>query len=151
MGLISDSVLKHVPVRATLESLSQVFSEYSEPNFRVRLWGGTIWGASDNPRFTLVVKHPNALRQMFVSPSELTLGECYISDELDIEGDIAAAVEMGGYLLSQERHSLPASLRLASIVAKLSTRHAEPGSEEPDPDSNPLHSLDRDRRSISYH
>lgn len=151
MSLISDSVLKHVPVRGTLESLAQAFAEYPEPSFQVRLWDGTTWGANDNPRFTLVVKHPNALRQMFASPSELTLGECYISDELDVEGDIEAAVEMGGYLLAQEQHSLPASLRLASVVAKLPARHEELASEEPDTDANSLHSRDRDRRAVSYH
>lgn len=149
MGLISDSVVKHVPVRTAVESLAQVFADYPEPNFQVRLWDGTIWGARANPRFTLVVKHPNALLQMFVSPSELTLGECYICDELDVEGDIEAAVEMGDYLLAQEGHSLPASLRFASMVGKLPGRHVEP--EESDADPNPLHSRERDRRAIGYH
>jgi cyclopropane-fatty-acyl-phospholipid synthase len=151
MSLISDSVLKHVPVRVTLESLAQVFADYPEPNFRVRLWDDTNWGASENPRFTLVVKHPNALRQMFFSPSELTLGECYIQDELDVEGDIEAAVEVGDYLLSQERRSLPPSLHLASLVGKLPARHTEPDSETSETDSSPLHSRERDRRAISYH
>jgi cyclopropane-fatty-acyl-phospholipid synthase len=151
MSLILDSVLKHVPVRAALESLDQVFRDYPEPNFRVRLWDGASWGASENPRFTLVVKHPNALFQMFVSPSELTLGECYIGDELDVEGDIEAAVEVGDYLLSQKRRSLPGSLHLASLVGKLPLRHPEPDSEESETDSSPLHSRKRDRRAISYH
>lgn len=151
MGLISDSVIKHVPVRAALESLNQIFEEYPEPNFQVRLWDGTAWGASDDPRFTLVVKHPNALRQMFLSPSELSLGECYIRGELDVGGNIEAAVEMGDYLLTQERRSLPASLRLASVVGKLQAAHAEPDSEEPDSNANQPHSRERDRRAISYH
>jgi cyclopropane-fatty-acyl-phospholipid synthase len=151
MSLISDSVIKHVPVRAALESLAQIFAEYPEPNFQVRLWDGTIWGATETPRFTLVVKYPTALLQMFVSPSELTLGECYIRDALDVEGDIEAAVEIGDYLLEQEPRSLPASLRLASIVGKLPTRHSEPAPDESDSNSNPSHSRERDRRAISYH
>jgi cyclopropane-fatty-acyl-phospholipid synthase len=151
MGLISDSVIKHVPVRAAVESLVQLFADSPEPNFQVRLWDGTIWGAKDNPRFTLVLKNPNVLRQMIVSPSELTLGECYIHDELDVEGDIEAAVQMGDYLLAQERRSLPASLRLASIVGKLPARHTESASEEANPDWNSPHSRERDRRAISYH
>jgi cyclopropane-fatty-acyl-phospholipid synthase len=143
MSLTLDSVLKHVPVRVTLESLAQVFADYPEPNFQVRLWDGSSWGASGNPQFTLVVKHPKALRQMFFSPSELTLGECYIRDEL--------AVEVGDYLLSQERRSLPASLHLASLVGKLPGQHTEADSEKSEADSSPVHSRERDRRAISYH
>jgi cyclopropane-fatty-acyl-phospholipid synthase len=152
MGLISDSVLRHVPIKTALESLGQVFANYPEPNFSVRLWDGSCWGASDNPRFTLVVKHPSALRKMLGDPSELTLGECYISDELDVEGDIEAAVEIGDYLLAQEKPSLPASLRLASIVGKLPGRHSEAdGADEHNSSVEVLHSRERDRRAISYH
>lgn len=150
MGLISESVLRHVPIRATLESLGQFFAEYHETNFRVRLWDGSSWGANENPRFTLVVKHPNALRQMLVEPSELTLGESYICDELDVEGDIEAAVEFGDHLLARERPSIPASLRLASLVGRLPARHAR-GNLENEHSAGALHSRERDRQAISYH
>jgi cyclopropane-fatty-acyl-phospholipid synthase len=151
MGLISDSVFRHVPVRATLESLAQIFSAYPEPNFRVHLWDGTTWGATHDPRFTLVVKHPDVLKTMFVSPNELALGECYICDELDIEGDIEAAVEMGDYLIAQERPILPASLRFASMVGKLPHRHTAWDAKQQNNGSQELHSRERDRRAISYH
>jgi hypothetical protein len=61
MGLIFDWVARHVPVRATLESLGQVFADYAKPDFRVRLWDGTSWSGSEDPRFTLVDKHPDGL------------------------------------------------------------------------------------------
>jgi len=149
MGLISDSVLKHVPMRVSLDSLAQVFAECPHRDFRVQLWDGTTWGSSEHSRFTIAIKHPNALRQMFVSPSELTMGECYICDDLDVEGDIEAAVEMGDYLLAQNRHSLPGSLRLASILGGSPARHsvAEPGNIV----AGALHSRERDRRAIGYH
>jgi cyclopropane-fatty-acyl-phospholipid synthase len=151
MSLISDSVLRHVPGRAALESLGQAFADYPQPNFRVRLWDGATWGASENPRFTLVVKHPNALRQMFLSPSELTLGECYVRDQLDVEGDMEAAVEMGEYLLAQEPRSLPASLTLANIMGKIPGWQAESDRETAEDPSSALHSQERDRQAISYH
>jgi cyclopropane-fatty-acyl-phospholipid synthase len=151
MGLISDSITRHVPVRATLESLAQVFADCPKPDFRVRLWDGTSWSGSETPRFTLVVKHPNALRQMFDSPNELTLGECYIHDELDVEGDIEAAIEMADYLLAHDRHSLPASLWLASIVGKIPLRHAECDRQKVDGNSDTVHSRERDRQAIRYH
>jgi cyclopropane-fatty-acyl-phospholipid synthase len=151
MGLISDSIARHVPVRAPRESLAQVFADYPSPDFRVQLWDGTSWSGSETPRFTMIVKHPNALRQMFDSPSELTLGECYIDDELDVEGDIEAAVEMGECLLAQDHHSLPASLWLASIVGKIPLPHTRADRQKVDGNSDAIHSRERDRRAISYH
>jgi cyclopropane-fatty-acyl-phospholipid synthase len=151
MGLIFDSVARHVPVRGTVESLEQVFADYPKPDFRVRLWDGTCWSGSEHPRFTVFVKHPNALRQMFDSPSELTLGECYIYDELDVEGDMEAAMEMGEYLLQQNRHSAPASLWLSHVVGKIPLRHTESDRHKVGGDSDATHSRERDRRAISYH
>ncbi|MBI3760606.1 MAG: hypothetical protein HY260_01910, partial [Chloroflexi bacterium] len=43
--------------------------------FGVRLWDGTEVGATTAPPFTLVLKHPGALRRMFTPPVELSLGE----------------------------------------------------------------------------
>lgn len=151
MGLISDSIARHVPVRAARESLAQVFAHYPSPDFRVQLWDGTSWSGSEAPRFTLIVKHPNALQQMFDSPSELTLGECYIDDELDVEGDIEAAVEMGECLLAPDHHSLPTSLWLASIVGKIPLQPTRSDRQKVDGNSAAVHSRERDRRAISYH
>lgn len=69
MGLISDCLSRHVAIGATLESIGHLFADYPQPSFRVRLWDGSSWGASENPRFTLVVKRPNALRQMLADPT----------------------------------------------------------------------------------
>lgn len=148
MGLISDSLSRYVSVRATLESIALIFTHYPQPDFRIQLWDGTGWGATVNARFTLVIKHPDALRKMFASPDELSLGECYICDELDVEGDMEAAVGMGDYLLAQESRALPASLRFASMVGKLPGRRAAPEGID---DCRALHSRERDRRAISYH
>jgi len=41
---------------------------------------------------------------MFLSPSELALGEAYIYDDFDIEGDIEAAFDLADYLLGRERN-----------------------------------------------
>lgn len=65
----------------TLAILDRVFGELPgeglEQDFDVRLWDGTTWleRAVESPAFTLVLNHPGALRQMFLPPSELNLGE----------------------------------------------------------------------------
>ncbi|MCL4371199.1 MAG: hypothetical protein M1380_09875, partial [Chloroflexi bacterium] len=46
-------------------------------------------------RFTLVLKQPGALRRMMLPPNELALGETYLDDDWDLEGDILAAMRLG--------------------------------------------------------
>jgi cyclopropane-fatty-acyl-phospholipid synthase len=87
---------------------------------------------------------------MFSAPSELTLGEAYIHDDFDIDGDIEAAFDLADYLLAHER-SLGESFCLNERLQKL------PSSERPRARlrlfefGGKVHSKDRDWRAISYH
>ena len=83
--------------------LNDLLAEYPKRDFQLVLWDGTVWGEQERPRFTVVLRHPGALRAMFLNPSELALGEAYISDDFDIEGDVEAAFDLADYLLGQER------------------------------------------------
>ena len=115
----------------------------------MRLWDGTTWGMEEQPPFTLVLKHPEALRAMFISPSELALGEAYIHDDFDIEGDVEAAFELADYLLGQER-SLGESFELAKRLKKLPSTGRTAGLHGPALWGR-VHSEDRDRRAVRYH
>ena len=79
--------------QTTLEILDEVFGGYDEMDFKVRLWDDTIWPADPpaSSAFTLVLNHPAALRQMFLPPSDLNLGEVYIYGDFDVKGDLIAA------------------------------------------------------------
>lgn len=150
MPLFAKSLLSEGASLHCTEFLDVLLKDYPRRDFQVRLWDGTAWGAKKLPRFTLVLKHPGALRVMFSSPSELTLGEAYIHDEYDIEGDIGAAFDLAGYLLGQER-GLWESLDLNERLQKL------PKSDGPRAGSHliefggEIHTRDRDRQAISYH
>ena len=51
-------------------------------NFTVRLWDGLSTDVSSGPApFTLVLKHPGALRAMFWPFSNVGLGDSYIFDD----------------------------------------------------------------------
>jgi cyclopropane-fatty-acyl-phospholipid synthase len=80
----------------TLSLLDDVFGRVEPRDFAFRLWDGRSWGPSDGlePRFTVVLKHPGSLRRMFVPPTDLTVGEAYIYDDFDVEGDIEATAEL---------------------------------------------------------
>ena len=151
MGLAVKSPFSWNPVRVSTEFLNTLFADYSKLDFQVRLWNETRWGSLEEPRFTLVLKHPGALREMFLRPSELSLGEAYIFDDFDIEGDIEASFEMADYLLGPRTRGLLQGMYLASLLQKL------PRSRERNDDYRPAtlfgvaHSKDRDCQAVRYH
>jgi cyclopropane-fatty-acyl-phospholipid synthase len=148
MGLTANYVSKQIPLQLGHDWLSNLLANYPQCNFQVRLWDGSTLG-SDQPRFTVVVKHPSALRQMFLSPTELTLGESYIFDDLDLEGDIEAALDLADYLLAKGNQGWPQSLHLAGALRISPIRQHHP--QGIDTLSGAVHSKERDRQAISFH
>jgi cyclopropane-fatty-acyl-phospholipid synthase len=144
------ALMQDQSIRSSIHFLEQLVAGYRNNNFAVRLWDGTEWRRADQPRFTLVLKHPASLWKMFMSPSELGLGEAFIYDDFDIEGDVEAAVDFADHLLNRE-YSIPEKLRCGSLLAKLpvssSQHHGRQGADL----SGALHSKDRDRRAVTYH
>jgi len=150
MAASSKTPFGELPALVCTEFLDALLRDYPKRDFQVRLWDGTSWGAQRQPRFTLVLKHPGALRTMFLSPSELSMGEAYIYDDFDIKGDIEAGFELAEYVLGrerslQERPDLNRRLRRLpdSYHPRTSLRTLGLGGE--------LHSRDRDSRAISCH
>jgi cyclopropane-fatty-acyl-phospholipid synthase len=88
---------------------------------------------------------------MFLHPSELTLGEAYIHDDFDIEGDIEAAMELGSHLVAQERN-FPNRLHLAARLRQLPVGTRPHLSRfEARFQGRRLHSKDRDRQAVCSH
>ncbi|NNC91096.1 MAG: class I SAM-dependent methyltransferase, partial [Acidimicrobiia bacterium] len=113
----------------------------------VRTWTGETWGPKDATA-TLVLQHESALRVMFMPPSDLVAGEAYIFGDIDIEGDIFAALAFGAGLDDARRHPVKA-LKLMRRLRKLPE---SPGHEEQRPiREGRRHSRSRDAESIRYH
>jgi cyclopropane-fatty-acyl-phospholipid synthase len=131
----------------TIHLLEQLASGVSGNGYCVRLWDGTQWGTRERPRFTIVLKNPAALHHLLLSPSELSLGEAYIYDDFDVEGDLEAAFEFVEKLFSAPL-PLTAKLKLRAVAAVprrfLDQRSAAALSGR-------LHSRERDRAAIAYH
>lgn len=132
--------------------LQRLFANYKAPDFAIRLWDGTqpVAPAEGKPRFTLAIKHPGALRRMFLPPSELNLGEAFIFGDFDIEGDIIAATGLLDYF-ERVVFSPRDLIGLARLLFKLpASYHAEtmrPGLRP----KGRLHSLRRDRQAVQFH
>jgi cyclopropane-fatty-acyl-phospholipid synthase len=61
----------------------------------------------EHPPATLVVKSPDAVRRLVTAPGDLGFGRAYVAGDLDIEGDLFAALELrsrfSGFHLSREQ------------------------------------------------
>jgi cyclopropane-fatty-acyl-phospholipid synthase len=110
--------LKDPTVGITVRFLEELTADYRGRGFSVRLWDGTEWCHANRPHFTLVLKHPGVLRNMFMSPSELTLGEAFIHGDFDVEGNLEGGFEMADFLLTRE-YSVIEKLKLGGWLARL--------------------------------
>jgi cyclopropane-fatty-acyl-phospholipid synthase len=136
-------------VEITLEVLDAVLADCPGRDFAIRLWSGDVWGNGDNPRFSLVLKHPGSLRRMLLGANQVTLGEAYIFDDFEVEGDIEAAFEFGDYLARHELE-LMQRLHLAGLLLRLPHHHEDKHELEPHLHGR-LHSKQRDREAVTYH
>ena len=119
MGLLAKSLFGEPHSLVSAELLETLLADYPTRDFQLRLWDGTTWGMEKQPRFTLVLKHPEALRAMFSRPANSELGEAYIYDDFNIEGNIEAVFDLADYLLGQGC-SLPEGFDLRERLQKLS-------------------------------
>jgi len=83
----------------------------------MRSWNEELWGPSSAPA-TIVLNHPGALRALLLPPSDLTSGEAYIFNDVDIEGDIGEALRFAADLQSKKAGRLD-SIRLLRQLRKL--------------------------------
>jgi cyclopropane-fatty-acyl-phospholipid synthase len=150
MHLSMKSAFGVAPFGVPTDLLESLLAGCRRNDFQVRLWDGSTWGLDTQPRFTLVLKNPGALHTMCLSPNELTLGEAYIHDEFDIEGDIEAAFDLADYLLGQER-SPGESLSIAEWLQKLPAKGRPRTGPRHARLRGSVHSPDRDRRAVRYH
>jgi cyclopropane-fatty-acyl-phospholipid synthase len=138
-------------VRNCLSFLPNVLETYTNPDFAVQFWDGTVWDANPGQpaRFTLVLKHPGALRRMFWAPDQLSLGEAYIYDDFDILGEVEAAIRLALFL-NGLRPGFLDRLRLARFLFSLPSARPEDSGRTARL-RGARHSRDRDREAISYH
>jgi cyclopropane-fatty-acyl-phospholipid synthase len=132
----------------------EVFGPPRQRPFAIRYWDGS-WepGAADpfGP-FTLVIRHPGALRAMLFPPSELAFGEAFLRDDIDFEGNLEAAAPIARIVA--DRLSSPRRLvRLARLLVRLPS-----GGQRPAPPMLPgprpwwsRHSRRRDAAAIRQH
>jgi cyclopropane-fatty-acyl-phospholipid synthase len=114
----------------------------------VRGYDGSVLGPHDAPA-TLVLRSPDALRRIVMAPGELGFARAYVSGDLDVEGDIYAALQLRDRL--PEVRLTPA--QLFSAAREVGLRNLRP--LPPPPEEARLHgrrhTVARDRAAVSHH
>jgi cyclopropane-fatty-acyl-phospholipid synthase len=143
-------------ITAARAVLEDAFGPIESRRFSVRFWDDTVDEPAEEPRFTIVLETPGALRRMLMPPSELALAESYIFGSVNIEGDLEAAACLGDIAASRLR-SPGALLRLARHILAL-PRDRRPGAEDKALPRQPAtqlsgsrHSTQRDKQAIRFH
>ncbi|HET9724598.1 MAG TPA: class I SAM-dependent methyltransferase [Actinomycetota bacterium] len=110
--------------------------------------GGHI-GPDDVPA-TLVIRSPDAIRRIVTAPGELGVGRAYVAGELDVEGDIYAALSSMRERLPSVRVGPRALGDLARILGADGLRRLPPPAEEARLRGR-RHSKRRDAAAIAHH
>ena len=122
---------------------------------RLRAWDGSEAGPADAP--LVVLRSPDAVRRMVWRPGELGAAQAYVTGELDVPGDLGAALTHA-FEVGRERglsgvRPTPAALvravRVAAGIGALGRPPAPPATQARV--RGRLHSQLRDRRAISHH
>lgn len=99
------------PVARSLSIMRGLFGSRYGGDFAIELWDGTRVEAAVEPRFTLKLNEPFALRAAFAPPLDLSPGRAFVEKWIDIEGDIEAAIDaMEGAVEAFPRIKLPGML-----------------------------------------
>jgi cyclopropane-fatty-acyl-phospholipid synthase len=131
---------------------AEVFGPPKQRPFAIRYWDGTTEQGEPGtaPAFTLVIKHPSALRAMLLPPSQLAFGEAFLRDDIDFEGNLEAAARTA-LVIAERLTSLRRLMRLVSLALRLPSRRRAviqlggllPGAQR--------HTRRRDAEAIRHH
>ncbi|MFC8241301.1 class I SAM-dependent methyltransferase [Streptomyces chartreusis] len=126
---------------------------------RIRAWDGSQAGPPGAP--TLVVRNRRAVRRLLFKPGELGLARAWVAGDLEIEGDLYAALDLLAGLVwerDEDARSLAQALRdpeVRAAVRGLVRLGGVPLPPAPPPEEvrrpGHLHTKRTDRRAISHH
>jgi cyclopropane-fatty-acyl-phospholipid synthase len=156
-------VFRRVPVTVTLRL-------WSGPNFRVgeAAPAADTHPAESEPRFVLVFRNPKAVCSMVLGRDPLRLAEAYFRGDVDIEGDLFAALDLRSHLeamklsLAERLNAAFMALKLRSINTGALPHHDAAQAARPaqaaTPDRAPAHgnsvrahSKGENREAIEFH
>ncbi|MEV6795027.1 cyclopropane-fatty-acyl-phospholipid synthase family protein [Streptomyces sp. NPDC051320] len=129
---------------------------------RIRAWDGSESGPPGTP--VLVIRHRRALRRLLWKPGELGLARAWVAGEIDVEGDLYAALELLAGLIwehdDEQDKKRPLHPLLDSRLRTAARGLLDLGGPLPPPPPpaeeirrrrGPIHTKHRDKQAISHH
>jgi cyclopropane-fatty-acyl-phospholipid synthase len=132
--------------------LQRLAQGYGPRDFALRFWDGSVLepDAGQPARFTLILQHPGAVRQMCWPFNKARGGEAFIYNDYDIEGDVCAFMKFTKYMRERRFSFFERLGLLRQLLAMPNTPTPRTGRQ-----GAALHgskrSTDRDRQAIEYH
>jgi cyclopropane-fatty-acyl-phospholipid synthase len=136
-----------------MEIFRWLLQDYHPRDFAISFWDGSRWPAENGAaRFTLIVRHPDALRRMLKpNANDLSLSEAYIGGDLEVEGDLEAVMPVANYLVGRNWPAVT-MLRIGKNLLRLPRLDRLRRKDvQPAKLSGQLHSMERDRQAVAYH
>ncbi len=122
-----------------------------EVPLRFGFWDEATWGPADGVA-TIVIHSPDALRHVLWAPGELGVARAFVAGDIEVEGDIVAAIAAlrpAGVSLGTGLRVLPRTVAVARRVGALG-RPLPPPPEEARPRGR-RHSAARDAQVVGHH
>jgi cyclopropane-fatty-acyl-phospholipid synthase len=148
---VSQLTTNNAQVQECRDVFQMLLGDSQPRDYAVRFWDGTVWEPeSGEPRFTVVLRHPGALRRMFWPPKRNSLFESYALGDCDIEGDFESFLVLTKHARERPR-SLKEKLRLAARLYRLPKHDWPRANWKPPQIRGAFRSLERDKQAVDYH
>jgi cyclopropane-fatty-acyl-phospholipid synthase len=121
-------------------------------NYSIHLQSRTLLPATTAEQFSIVINSPDALRRMFRPPLEMAIGEAYLRNDFDIEGDIFAVYSAMNGLISLSPRTAMTLFRLRQALQALpDERNSGVQERSAAQIGGPENTRAYDRAAIQYH
>jgi cyclopropane-fatty-acyl-phospholipid synthase len=139
-------------VKTCMSVLRFLLKDLHPRDFTIRLWDGSTWDAEPGvaSHFTMVIRHPGALRRMFLPGGERALAEAYVYDDFDIDGSMESVFPMAEHLVGLNPGPVD-RIRLVAQLLSLPSRETAKSGREAVKLDGAIHSVERDRLAVTYH
>ncbi len=131
----------------TVRRLHSELTAIAGESMPLRLWDGSQLGDTQ-AGFELRLGSPSGLRAMLLPPSDLSAGEAYLRGEIDIAGDLVAALRAARHIATSLHPR--ARVRLTRALLSLPSPAGDGRSSRAHLHGR-RHGLERDRAAIAYH
>jgi cyclopropane-fatty-acyl-phospholipid synthase len=100
---LDDPDMNGSTIRSAIGFFEDLLRGCETPNIAVRFWNGSVWRPRSDLRPTamLLLRHEESLSRMLRAPIQLSLGEAYIYDDIDVVGPLDAFVPLADHLLTR--------------------------------------------------